>query len=79
MIIIAHRSRVVSSPLTNVYQVQYKTWRFGKWKVDTNFEYYPDGAMPRGNLLFSKSQSYAKACVRADVLVTNSVVSYGQN
>lgn len=79
MMVIARYSRVLFSPITNCYTVQYKTWKFGRWKTDTTYVYYPDGSTPRGDTIYARPQAYTKACERADHLIRSCVVYYGQN
>lgn len=77
--IIAKHARVVHSPLEEMFVVQYKTWRFGRWTNDTVVRYYPEGGTPSPHgALYNQLQAQANAFRRVEILLERSVVHNGK-
>lgn len=74
--IIAKRVRIVHSVVEQEFQIQYKTWKFGKWTDDNQYGYYSEGQMPspHGGKLWNQEGALTKAKQRSQVLLGRVVV-----
>lgn len=74
--IIAKRVRIVHSVVEDLFQVQYKTWIFGKWINDAQYRYHAEGQMPspHSGKLWHEEGALTKAKQRSQVLLGRVVV-----